>query len=211
MGVKVVVLCGGMGTRLKEETEYRPKPMVKIGNKPILWHIMNIFACHGFKEFILCLGYKGEMIKDYFYNFEMRNNDFTLKLSHPQDINFHSNHNDDWTVTLANTGKRALKGARLKRIEKYIEDDLFLMTYGDTLGNIDITKLMEFHNNHGKIATITGINPISRYGEIKFEGDNVVSFSEKPRDFKSLVNGGFMVFKKDIFKYLTSDDECDLE
>ena len=205
MGMKVVILCGGIGTRLKEETEYRPKPMVEIGNKPILWHIMNIFASHGFKEFVLCLGYKGEIIKEYFQSFEMRNNDFTIKLSHPQDIKLHSNINNDWTVTLADTGAKTLKGGRLKKIEKYIDDDLFLTTYGDSLGNVDISSLIEFHKSHGKIATITGVNPTSRFG------DKVIKFSEKPKNVKSLVNGGYMVFNKEFFDYLTDEEDCDLE
>lgn len=211
MSIKVVILCGGMGTRLKEETEYRPKPMVEIGGKPILWHIMNIFAFHDYKDFILCLGYKGEMIKKYFLNFEARNNDFTINLSHPQKIQIHSNQKIDWTVTLADTGTTALKGARLKKIEKYIDDDLFLMTYGDGLSNINIHSLITFHKKHGKIATLTGINPTLRFGEIKYEGNQVIHFREKPKDVKSLANGGFMVFKREIFNYLTEEDDCDLE
>ncbi|MBA3013156.1 MAG: glucose-1-phosphate cytidylyltransferase [Proteobacteria bacterium] len=211
MTTKVVILCGGMGTRLKEETEYRPKPMVQIGGRPILWHIMNIFASHGLKEFVLCLGYKGEMIKEYFQNFGIHNNDFTIKMSHPQDITYHSDNTIDWTITLADTGAASLKGARLKKIEKYIDDDIFLTSYGDSLGNIDVSSLIDFHKRHGKIATITGINPTSRFGEIKFKGDKVISFREKPKSLKTLVNGGFMVFRKEIFNYLTDADTCDLE
>ena len=211
MDIKVVILCGGMGTRLKEETEYRPKPMVEIGGKPILLHIMKIFASQGLKQFVLCLGYKGEMIKEYFHNFEIRNNDFTINLSQPQNITYHSGNPIDWTVTLADTGASSLKGARLKKIEKYIEDDIFLTAYGDSLGDIDILSLINFHKKHGKIATITGINPASRFGEIKFKDDKVISFREKPQLTKSLVNGGFMVFNKEIFRYLTDNDNCDLE
>jgi glucose-1-phosphate cytidylyltransferase len=211
MGIKVVILCGGIGTRLKEETEYRPKPMVEIGNKPILWHIMNIFSYHGLKEFILCLGYKGEMIKEYFQNFEMRNNDFTINLAHPQNITIHRSSETDWVVTLADTGIKALKGARLKKIKKYIDDDLFIVTYGDSLGNIDIKALLNFHKHHGKLATITGVNPAARFGEMKFEGDKVTTFREKPHDTNTLVNGGFMVFNREIFDYLSEEDDCDLE
>lgn len=211
MGIKVVILCGGMGTRLKEETEYRPKPMVNIGNKPILWHLMNIFAYHGFKDFVLCLGYKGDMIKEYFINFDMLNNDFTLKLSHPQEIQVHNSINSDWTVTLADTGAKTLKGGRLKKIEKYIDEDLFLTTYGDSIGNINIPELILFHKSHGKIATITGVTPASRFGEMKFEGNKIMNFREKPKRPDSLVNGGFMVFNKKIFNYLKPDDDCDLE
>lgn len=209
--MKVVILCGGMGTRLKEETEYRPKPMVKIGTKPILWHLMNIFAFHGFKDFILCLGYKGEMIKEYFINFEMLNNDFTINLSHPQEIKIHASKYSDWSVTLADTGKKTLKGGRLKKVEKYIEGDIFLATYGDSIGNIDIPALVKFHQSHGKIATISGVTPASRFGKMKFEGNRVLTFQEKPQDMESITNGGFMVFSKKIFDYLTTDDACDLE
>lgn len=209
--MKVVILCGGMGTRLKEETEYRPKPMVKIGTKPILWHLMNIFAFHGFKDFILCLGYKGEMIKEYFINFEMLNNDFTINLSHPQEIKIHGSKYSDWAVTLADTGKKTLKGGRLKKVEKYIEGDIFLTTYGDSIGNIDIPALVKFHQSHGKIATISGVTPASRFGKMKFEGNRVLTFQEKPQDIESITNGGFMVFSKKIFDYLTTDDACDLE
>ena len=209
--MKVVILCGGMGTRLKEETEYRPKPMVKIGNKPILYHLMNIFAYHGFKDFILCLGYKGEMIKEYFINFEMLNNDFTINLSHPQDIKIHESKYSDWSVTLADTGEKTLKGGRLKKIEKYIDDEFFLATYGDSIGNIDIPSLVEFHKSHGKIATISGVTPASRFGKMKFDGSQILTFREKPKTSESIINGGFMVFSKKIFNYLTMDDACDLE
>ncbi|WDP93135.1 MAG: glucose-1-phosphate cytidylyltransferase [Desulfobacter sp.] len=209
--MQVVILCGGMGTRLKEETEYMPKPMVEIGNRPILWHIMNIFACHGITEFILCLGYKGEMIKDYFQNFELRNNDFTVQLGHPQNIKIHRRDNCNWTVTLADTGQKALKGARLKKIEKYIKQDTFIVTYGDSLGNIDVEALLKFHDQHGKLGTITGINPTARFGEIKYNQDQVTSFREKPQTGTAMVNGGFMVFNKRFFSFLNENDGCDLE
>ncbi len=209
--MKVVILCGGMGTRLKEETEYRPKPMVKIGDKPILWHLMNIFAYHGYKDFILCLGYKGDMIKEYFINFEMLNNDFTINLSHPQEVKIHQPLYSDWCVTLADTGEKTLKGARLKKIEKYIDTDIFLATYGDSIGNIDIHSLLRFHKSHGKIATISGVTPAARFGKMKLENNKVLSFHEKPKTTESIVNGGFMVFSTKIFDYLTADDNCDLE
>ncbi len=209
--MKVVILCGGMGTRLKEETEYRPKPMVKIGDKPILWHLMNIFAYYGYKDFILCLGYKGDMIKEYFLNFEMLNNDFTINLSHPQKIKIHQSVCSDWSVTLADTGEKTLKGGRLKKIEKYIKGDMFLTTYGDSIGNINIPALVQFHKNHGKIATISGVTPASRFGKMKLNGDQILSFHEKPKDSGTLANGGFMVFSTKIFDYLTENDDCDLE
>ncbi|MBT8365206.1 MAG: glucose-1-phosphate cytidylyltransferase [Deltaproteobacteria bacterium] len=212
MNLQVVILCGGLGTRLREETEYRPKPMVKIGGKPILWHIMKIYAHYGINSFILCLGYKGEMIKEYFYNYEILNNDFTIELGKQTHINIHNNYQEKgWQITLADTGDRALKGARIKRIEKYIELDQFMMTYGDGLTNIDLHSLLDFHNQHGKLATVTGINPASRFGELKLCGNNVECFNEKPQKGPAKVNGGFFIFNRGIFDYLTSDDNCDLE
>ena len=210
--MKVVILCGGLGTRLREETEFRPKPMVEIGNKPILWHIMKIYAHYGFKEFVLCLGYKGEMIKEYFYNYEIRSNDFSVEIGDTKNIKIHSNYDEKgWKITLADTGDKAFKGARLKRIEKYIPDDQFMMTYGDGVANININALLAFHRSHGKLATVTGINPTARFGELKVKGDKVESFSEKPKDSRGLINGGFFVFNKGIFDYLSNDDSCDLE
>ncbi len=210
--MKVVILCGGLGARLREETEFKPKPMVEIGGRPILWHIMKIYDHYGFKEFALCLGYKGEMIKEYFYDYEVLNNDFTVELGDKKKIDIHSDHDEKgWKVTLADTGSRALKGARLKRVEKYIDDPVFMMTYGDGISDIDITSLLAYHRKHGKLATVTGINPASRFGELKIKGENVVSFSEKPKDGKSLVSGGFFVFGRGIFDYLSDDDNCDLE
>ena len=210
--MKVVILCGGLGTRLREETEFRPKPMVEIGGKPILWHIMKIYAHYGFKEFIFCLGYKGEMIKEYFYNYEVLNNDFTIELGDKKNIEIHSNHNEKgWRITLADTGDKALKGARLKRVEKYIDGDLFMVTYGDGVANVDIKSLLAFHQKHGKLATVTGINPAARFGELKVNGSQVEHFREKPKDGDGLVNGGFFVFNREIFDYLSADDLCDLE
>jgi len=169
--IKVIILCGGLGTRLREETGFRPKPMVEIGGKPILWHIMKIYAHYGFKDFILCLGYRGEMIKDYFYNYEILNNDFTIELGN-KNIEIHSDLNEKgWRITLADTGDKALKGARLKRVEKYINGDQFMVTYGDGVSNININSLLFFHQKHGKLATVTGINPASRFGELKIIGD----------------------------------------
>jgi glucose-1-phosphate cytidylyltransferase len=212
--MKTVILCGGLGTRLREETEFRPKPMVNIGPRPILWHIMKLYAHYGFKDFVLCLGYKGEMIKEYFYNYEILNNDFTVELGNNRKISIHSNHNEKgWQITLADTGEKAYKGSRLKQIEKYIDGDQFMVTYGDGVANIDINALLAFHRSHGKIATVTGINPVSRFGELKIKGNMVESFSEKPEEGrdKGLINGGFFVFNTEIFDYLSTDDDCDLE
>ncbi len=210
--MKCVILCGGIGTRLREETEYKPKPMVEIGEKPILWHIMKLYAHYGIKDFVLSVGYKGEIIKEYFYNYEILSNDFTIELGNKENIEIHSNNTEkNWRITLADTGDKTLKGARLKRVQKYIKDDQFMMTYGDGVANIDIESLLEFHLNHGKLATVTGINPASRFGELKIKGNQVESFSEKPKDGDGLINGGFFVFNRDIFDYLSEDENCDLE
>ena len=212
MNIPVVILCGGLGTRLREETEYRPKPMVKIGGKPILWHIMKIYAHHGFTDFILSLGYKGEMIKEYFYNYEILNNDFTIELGKQNQFKIHNNHLENgWRITLADTGDYALKGARIKRIQKYVEHDQFMMTYGDGLIDINLHALLTFHNQHGKMGSVTGINPASRFGELKINKHHVESFNEKPDKGSSIVNGGFFVFNYKIFDYLHDDDSCDLE
>ena len=210
--IPVVILCGGLGTRLREETEFKPKPMVKIGNRPILWHIMKIYAHYGFKKFILCLGYKGEMIKEYFYHYEVMNNDVTITLGSNNGFKVHNSHNEnDWEITLCNTGDNAKKGARLKRIEKYIDADHFMVTYGDGVSDINIDLLMDFHRSHGTIATLTGVKPLSRFGELETQGDRVVEFAEKPQSAGGLINGGFFVFQRKIFDYLNDRDECDLE
>lgn len=210
--MKVAILCGGLGTRLREETEFRPKPMVEIGGKPILWHIMKIYAHYGFKDFILCLGYKGEMIKEYFYNYEVLNNDFTVELGNHKNIEIHSGHGEKgWRITLADTGEKALKGARIKRIEKYINCDQFMVTYGDGVADININDLLKFHQSHGKLATLTGVRPLSRFGELTIKGKQVIKFTEKPQSAKGLINGGFFVFNRKIFDYLEDKDDCDLE
>jgi glucose-1-phosphate cytidylyltransferase len=210
--MKIVILCGGLGTRIREETEFRPKPMVNIGPRPILWHIMKIYAHHGFNEFILALGYKGDMIRNYFCHYELMNNDITIELGKPEHLCIHQCHSEKgWLITLANTGERALKGARLKRVEKYITEDTFMMTYGDGVANVDIHALLAFHHHHGKIATLTGINPAARFGKLKVNGNRVENFREKPKDDGSLVNGGYFVFNRKIFDYLSTDELCDLE
>jgi glucose-1-phosphate cytidylyltransferase len=209
---KVVILCGGLGTRLREETEFRPKPMVNIGSRPILWHIMKYYSQFGFANFVLALGYKGEMIKNYFCHYELMNSDVTIQLGQPDNMCFHHSHGEaGWKITLANTGEKSLKGARLKKVEKYITDETFMVTYGDGIADVDITALLAFHRDHGKMATVTGINLASRFGELKTDGARVLSFSEKPQNGEGLVNGGFFVFNRLIFDYLTADDFCDLE
>jgi glucose-1-phosphate cytidylyltransferase len=210
--MKVVILCGGVGTRLREETEYRPKPMVNIGDRPILWHIMKYYSQFGFHDFVLALGYKGKMIKDYFCHYELMNNDVTIELGQHEKFYIHYAHDEvGWKITLANTGEKSLKGARLKKVERYITNDTFMMTYGDGIADVDISKLLAFHKAHGKMATVTGINPASLFGELKTDGDRVEVFREKPPNGDSLINGGFFVFNREILNYLTTDDSCDLE
>lgn len=210
--MKVVILCGGKGTRLREETEYRPKPMVEIGNKPILWHIMKIYAYYGFKDFVICLGYKGNIIKEYFLNYEMMNNDFTVNLGSRKDVKIHSDHDEhDWQVTLAETGEESQTGARVKKIEKYINDDSFMLTYGDGVSQINVKKLVKFHKSHGKIGTMTGVHPSSRFGEFNIKGHQIIEFNEKPQTKEGLINGGFFVFNRDFFDYLDDNENCILE
>ncbi len=210
--MKAVILCGGRGTRLREETEFRPKPMVEIGGRPILWHIMKIYAFYGFTDFVLCTGYKGEMIKEYFLNYEAMNNDFTIKLGSREQMHFHSNHSEKgWSVTIADTGENAMTGTRIKRVEKYIDTEEFMLTYGDGLADINIKKLLEFHHSKGKIATVTGVRPASRFGEILVEDGKVKAFSEKPQSSEGHINGGFFVFKRQFLERLTDDDTCVLE
>lgn len=208
--IKVVILCGGAGTRLREQTEFIPKPLVRIGERPILWHIMKTFAHYGFKDFILCLGYKGDMIKQYFYEYKMLNCDFTINLG-TGDIVIADPLQEDWNITLAQTGENAMTGARVKRIDKYIDEELFMLTYGDGVGNVNIAELLEYHKSHGKIGTVTGVHPSSRFGELIVESERVVDFLEKPQLSRALVNGGFFVFHRRFFDYLDDDDGCILE
>jgi len=208
--MKTVILCGGFGTRLREETEFRPKPMIMIGDKPILWHIMKLYSHYGFNDFILCLGYKGEIIKNYFLEYDLVNSDFTIRLG-TKEIRRHSILDDesDWQVTLADTGNGTLTGGRVKKIEKYIDQDTFIMTYGDGLSNVNLKDLIRFHRDKGKIATVTGVRPIARFGELLVDGDLVKTFSEKPQIENGWISGGFFVFERRIFDYL--DEECMLE
>ncbi len=212
--MKVIILCGGKGTRLREETEYKPKPMVSIGGRPILWHIMKIYAHHGITDFILALGYKGDVIRDYFLNYDYYSNDFTIRLGEKRQIIVHDNHIEKgWNVTLVETGEDNMTGSRIKQCEKYIDENTFMVTYGDGLGNINLNRLLDFHRSHGKIGTLTGINPASRWGELKVVNDQIVQFMEKPQNHKnkSDINGGFMVFNKKLFDYLQPSPDCIFE
>jgi len=211
--IKTVILCGGKGTRLERETEFRPKPMVEVGGKPILWHIMKIYAHYGFKEFVLCLGYKGEIIKNYYLNYLALNCDFTIELD-SRNFQIHQNHSEsNWVVTLTDTGLNAMTGARIKRIEKYIDTANFMVTYGDGVADVDINQLVEFHKGHGKIGTLTGAHPPSRFGEMIVKNNRVTEFLEKPKmaGLRGVINGGFFVFKRDFFNYLQDNDGCILE
>lgn len=210
--IKVVILAGGQGMRLREETEYRPKPMVEVGGKPILWHIMKQYAYHGFKDFVVCLGYKGEHIKQYFLNFDVLMNDFTIRLGARDSVVCHDRGSEGWTVTLANTGLNSETGSRLKQIERYTSDcDLIMMTYGDGVSDIDLKSLLKFHRLHGKIATVTGVSPPSRFGELLVRDAVVEVFSEKPQVSFGRINGGFFVFDRRIFDYVSEEPTCSFE
>ncbi|KKK92845.1 hypothetical protein LCGC14_2698830, partial [marine sediment metagenome] len=209
--MKTIILAGGYGTRLDQLTEIIPKPMVYIGNKPVLWHIMKIYSHFGFNDFIIALGVKQHVIKEYFYNFEIINNDFTIDID-KSELDFHNRHNEtNWKVTLVDTGLNTLKGGRIKRLEKYLDDDINMITYGDGVGDININELVDYHKSHGKTLTLTGVHPTARFGEIKEKGGEVLSFSEKPKTSQRYVNGGFMVFNNNMLGYLTEDEDCDYE
>jgi len=209
--VKVVILAGGYGSRLGTITDIIPKPMVQIGGKPILWHIMKIYSHYGFNDFIICLGYKGEVIKNYFYNYNCFNSDFTIDLSN-KEIEYHNgNSENNWKITLVDTGINTLKGGRIKRIEKYLDSKTNMLTYGDGVGNINLKELLKFHQSRKKMVTVTGVYPPSLFGEIIEKNGKVVSFNEKPQTSKGFINGGFMVFDKEMLNYLTKDEDCDFE
>ncbi len=209
--MKVVILCGGLGTRLREETEFRPKPMVPIGDRPILWHIMKTYAHHGFREFVLCLGHKGEIIKEYFRNYHWNTSDVTLKLGPRPQIKYHNQHGEeDWTVTLIDTGQATQTGGRLKRVLGHIDSDTFLLTYGDGVTDSNIPESVRLHLRHQPTLTLTAVQAPGRFGDLALEGDVVAGFQEKPMLGQHFINGGFFVVDKRIGEYLTGDD-CVLE
>jgi glucose-1-phosphate cytidylyltransferase len=205
--MKVVILCGGLGTRLREETEFRPKPLVDVGGRPILWHIMKIYAHHGCHDFVLCLGYRGDMIKDYFLSYEAMNNDFTICLGRKHQIQYHGDHTEqDFNVTLADTGQETMTGGRVKRVARHIDGDNFLVTYGDGLADVNIRKLLDFHNRHGKLATITSVQPFSRFGILDIADDGSVSrFVEKPQT-DAWASAGFFVLNRRVLDYIEGDE-----
>jgi glucose-1-phosphate cytidylyltransferase len=209
--MKVVILCGGRGTRLAEETEYRPKPLVEIGGKPILWHIMKIYERQGFGEFILCLGYKGNMIKDYFLNMEEMSNNFILHMKDKRKQILSNNYSFDAKIFFIETGLNAMTGARIARIKKFIGDDEdFFLTYGDGLANINLSDLYRCHKKSGAVVTITGVRPFNPFGLLEIQQGFVKQFHEKPA-MTDIVNGGFMVCNRKIFDYLSEDENCVLE
>jgi len=208
----VIILCGGKGSRLSEETTLKPKPMIEIGGKPILWHIMKHYSYYGCYRFILALGYKGEYIKNYFYNYRIFSSDFTIEMHPEKEPQIHGVSDEShWEITLVDTGLETLKGGRIKRLEKYIKSDNFHLTYGDGVSNINIKELELFHIKHNKVGTITGVHPPSRFGEMVIKGDIVTHFEEKPQLSTGVINGGYFVFQRKLFEYLTSDTNCDFE
>ncbi len=203
--MKVIILAGGLGTRLQEETTVRPKPMVEIGGRPILWHIMNIYAAHGYKEFMVALGYKGEVIKNYFLNYYYLSNSLSVSLK-DGNIDVYDEGREDWLVHLIETGLHSQTGGRIKRLAPRIANDTFMMTYGDGVANINIQKLVAFHRQHGKLATVTAVRPPARFGGLSFDGDLVEKFVEKPQIGEGWINGGFFVLEPGILDYIKSDD-----
>jgi glucose-1-phosphate cytidylyltransferase len=210
--MKTVILAGGYGTRIRDVASDIPKPMISIGNYPILWHIMKQYSCSGLKDFVLCLGYKSEIIKDYFLNYQKRQNDFTLNLK-TQEIEDHTHHTiDDWKITFAETGINSYTGARVYRAKKYFEkDDYFLLTYGDGVADINISELLEFHKSHGKLMTVTGAHPPGRFGELEIDNDQVVGFNEKPQVSEGWISAGFFVCSRKVLDYLTSNEDLTFE
>ena len=212
--MKVVILCGGLGTRIRDQHEFLPKPMIPIGSRPIVWHIMKYYAHFGHKDFVLCLGYKREAFVDFFLNYRYRHSDLTIELGRPDSIRFHDNdaQPEDWRVTLSDTGLHTNTGGRLQRIRKYLGGSRFLLTYGDGLSTVDIDALVNLHHRSGKLATVSAVHPGGRFGEIELCGHHVTSFAEKPQTTAGYVNGGFMVLENEfIDRYLGDGSDCVLE
>lgn len=207
----VVILCGGKGTRLSEETVARPKPMVEIGGKPILWHIMKHYSAHGHNRFVLALGYKGDYIKSWFYHYRLAGTDFTMTLDPDVAPVIHGGGIEPWEITCVDTGEDTLKGGRIKRLEEFLTDDVFHLTYGDGVSNVDLTALEAFHRGHGATGTVTGVRPPSRFGEMLLDGDVVRSFEEKPQLGSGTINGGYFVLDRSFLGHLSADEDCDFE
>lgn len=204
--MKVVILAGGFGTRISEESTVRPKPLVEIGGKPILWHIMKIYSYYGFNEFVICLGYKGHLIKDYFYNLNRMESDVTLDFQNGFTITEHNRNVEPWKVTLVDTGINTMTGGRIKRIKKYIGDDEeFMFTYGDGVSDVNINELIDFHKANGRLVTLTGVKPTGRFGKVVLDGNRISQFKEKEIDGEDWINGGFFIANKKIFDYIDGD------
>jgi len=203
--MKVAILAGGLGTRLSEETTLKPKPMVEIGGKPILWHIMNIYAAHGFNEFVIALGYKGEIIKDYFLNYHHRSRNLTVQLG-TGEVTIHNEDGENWTVHLLDTGHDTQTGGRVKQVAEFIGNETFMLTYGDGVSNVNISALLEFHRKQGKLATLTAVRPPARFGHLVIENDQIIRFEEKPQVGEGWINGGFFVLQPEIVNYIDGND-----
>lgn len=203
--MKAVILAGGQGTRISEETHLRPKPMIEIGGRPILWHIMKLYSRCGVNDFIICVGYKGYMIKEYFANYYMHMSDVTFDMRYGQRT-VHANSAEPWSVTVVDTGEQTMTGGRVKRVARYIGDETFCLTYGDGLSNVPIDKLIDYHRSHGKPATVTAVQPPGRYGRLGVEGDDVVDFFEKPSGDGDWISGGFFVLEPEVMGYIDGDD-----
>lgn len=210
--MKVVILAGGLGTRISEESHLKPKPMIEIGDKPILWHIMKIFSSYGYNDFIICLGYKGHMIKEFFADYYLHMSDVTFDFTDGNNVKIHQNVAEPWKVTLVDTGMHAQTGARVKKVQKYVGDESFLLTYGDGVSDIDVNQLVDYHQKGGKLATITAVQPGGRYGVLDIgESNEIRKFTEKAREDGGWINGGFMVLEPGVFDYLWESDDCVFE
>lgn len=203
--MKTVILAGGLGTRLQEQTQTKPKPMVEIGGKPVLWHIMNIYAAHGFKDFIVALGYKGEVMKNYFLNYYYLNNDISISLRNGQ-VTTYEGHREDWDLHLIDTGAETQTGGRVKRLSRWLDNSTFMLTYGDGVARLDIRKLLEYHRSHGKLATLTAVRPPARFGGLQFSDNLVSEFTEKPQLGEGWINGGFFVMEPQVLDYIEGDE-----
>ena len=204
--MKVVILCGGFGTRISEESHLKPKPMIEVGERPVLWHIMKTYSHYGFNEFVLCLGYRGYYIKEYFSNYFLHQSDITFDFKHQDQKIIHNHQAEPWTVTLVDTGPETQTGGRVKRIKQYVNNEPFLLTYGDGVSDINIRELVEFHNAHGKVVTITTVLPLGRWGVLDLDENGIVrGFHEKPKEDSSWINAGFFVMQPEIFKYIEGD------
>jgi glucose-1-phosphate cytidylyltransferase len=203
--MQVVILAGGLGTRLSEETVTRPKPMVEIGGRPILWHIMQIYAAHALDDFVVCCGYKGYVIKEYFANYVLHASDATFDLR-TGEVVLHRREREAWRVTCVDTGEATSTGGRIRRVAPYLDGDVFALTYGDAVGDVDVTGLLAFHRSHGRLATVTAVRPPARFGALEADGDRVVRFKEKPASGEAWINGGFFVLSRDVLDYIDGDD-----